>query len=30
MDDPGNVFDTDMTFAEIVAHNAVLDRLCKG
>lgn len=28
MDDPGNAFDTDMTFAEIVAHNAVWERLC--
>ena len=28
VDDPGNRFDTDLTFAEIVAHNAVVDRLC--
>lgn len=28
MDDPGNLFDTDMTLAEILAHNAVVDRLC--
>lgn len=27
-DDPGNRFDTDQTFGEIVAHNAVVDRLC--
>jgi hypothetical protein len=28
MDDPGNVFDTDQTFAEVVEHNAVWDKLC--
>jgi hypothetical protein len=28
MDDPGNLFDTDQTFAEIVEHNSVWDRLC--
>ena len=28
VDDPGNVFDTDQTFAEVIAHNAVFDRLC--
>lgn len=28
MDDPGNKFDTEQTFAEVVAHNAVVDRLC--
>jgi hypothetical protein len=27
-DDPGNLFDTDQTFAEILAHNEVHDRLC--
>lgn len=26
--DPGNLYDTDRTFGEIVAHNAVYDRLC--
>lgn len=28
MDDPGNRYDTDMTLAEVLAHNAVVDRLC--
>jgi hypothetical protein len=28
MDDPGNRFDTDQTFGEIVEHNEVYDRLC--
>ena len=27
-DDPGNQYDTDETFAEIIAHNAVRDKLC--
>ena len=29
MDDPGNVFDTEQTFAEVIEHNAVFDRLCQ-
>lgn len=29
VDDPGNRFDTDQTFAEVVEHNAVWDRLCR-
>ena len=28
VDDPGNQFDTDQTFGEILAHNAAFDRLC--
>ena len=28
MDDPGNLFDTEQTFAEVVEHNSVYDRLC--
>jgi len=28
MDDPGNQWDSDLTFAEILAHNAAFDRLC--
>lgn len=27
-DDPGNRFDTDQTFEEVLEHNAVFDRLC--
>ena len=27
-DDPGNLFDTEQTFAEVVEHNSVWDRLC--
>lgn len=27
-DDPGNRFDTDATFAEVIEHNQVYDRLC--
>lgn len=29
-DDPGNLFDTDQTLAEILEHNAVHDRLCSN
>jgi len=29
-DDFGNQFDTDLTFGEILAHNAAFDRLCSG
>lgn len=28
VDDPGNHWDTDLTFAEVLAHNEVFDRLC--
>jgi hypothetical protein len=28
LDDPGNRFDTEQTFAEVIEHNAVFDRLC--
>ena len=28
MDDPGNVFDTDQTFGEVLSHNAAYDALC--
>lgn len=28
MDDPGNRFDTEQTFGEVVSHNEVFDRLC--
>lgn len=28
MDDAGNKWDTDATFAEILEHNAAYDRLC--
>lgn len=28
MDDPGNRFDTEQTFAEVAEHNSVFDRLC--
>lgn len=28
VDDPGNRFDTDETFEQIVGHNEVYDRLC--
>ena len=28
MDDPGNRFDTDQTFGEVLAHNAAVDLLC--
>ena len=28
MDDPGNRFDTEQTFAEVIEHNSVFDRLC--
>lgn len=28
VDDPGNRFDTDDTFFQVLAHNAVMDRLC--
>jgi hypothetical protein len=27
-DDPGNRFDTDETFNQVLEHNAVVDRLC--
>lgn len=27
-DDPGNQWDSDLTLAEILEHNAVFDRLC--
>ena len=27
-DDPGNKWDTEQTFGEIVEHNAVYDKLC--
>lgn len=27
-DDPGNRYDTDQTFGEVLEHNAVVDRLC--
>ena len=27
-DDPGNRFDTDETFFQVLEHNAVIDRLC--
>lgn len=27
-DDPGNAFDTETTFNEVLAHNEVYDRLC--
>jgi hypothetical protein len=27
-DDPGNLFDTEQTFLEVLAHNEVYDRLC--
>jgi hypothetical protein len=30
MDDPGNLFDTEQTFAEVIEHNAVWDRLCSA
>ena len=30
MDDPGNRFDTDETFGQVLEHNAVMDRLCAG
>ena len=26
---PGNQFDTDQTFSEVLAHNEVYDRLCR-
>lgn len=29
-DDPGNRFDTDETFGQVLEHNAVHDRLCAG
>lgn len=28
VDDPGNRFDTDETFAQVLEHNAAYDRLC--
>ena len=28
VNDPGNLYDTDQTFAEVVAHNEVVDRMC--
>ena len=28
MDDPGNAFDSEATVNEVLAHNAVLERLC--
>ena len=28
-DDPGNQFDTEQTFGEVLEHNEVYDRLCK-
>jgi len=28
MDDPGNRYDTDQTFGEVLAHNEAFDRLC--
>lgn len=27
-DDPGNQYDTDQTFSEVLAHNEVYDRTC--
>lgn len=27
-DDPGNRYDTEQTFGEVLAHNQVFDRLC--
>lgn len=29
IDDPGNRFDTEQTFAEVLEHNAAVDRLCR-
>jgi len=28
VDDPGNQFDTDETFVQVIEHNNVVDRLC--
>ena len=29
-DDPGNRYDTDETFGQVLEHNAAYDRLCPG
>lgn len=30
MDDPGNRYDTEETFGQVLEHNEVVDRLCPG